>query len=162
MPAPTSPAWHAGRRASAPDGAGLLGVDRTEPGAYDAVATKEWDEVVEVAWDPVLVTGALAALADRARHWTLVSSVSVYADATAIGSDESAPLLEPDDASNYGKAKVAAELGDLCRALVRSPFAAPVAPRRDAGLRPPLPCRLRRCRRTAPIGARDHDRHAGG
>ena len=98
-----------GSSGSAPDGARLLTVDRTEPGAYDAVATKEWDEIVEVAWDPVLVTGALDALADRARHWTLVSSVSVYADATAIGADESAPLLEPDDPSNYGKAKVAAE-----------------------------------------------------
>jgi 2'-hydroxyisoflavone reductase len=91
------------------EGATLLAADRARPGAYAAVDHREWDEVVEVAWDPVLVGGALDALADRARHWTLISSVSVYADATAIGADETAPLLVADDPSDYGKAKVASE-----------------------------------------------------
>ena len=110
MPAPTSPASPGARPGSVPDGAVLVGVDRTEPRRlFDAVATEQWDEIVELAWDPALVTGALDALADRAGHWTLVSSVSVYADATTIGADESAPLLVADDPSDYGKAKVAAE-----------------------------------------------------
>jgi nucleoside-diphosphate-sugar epimerase len=98
-----------GSSGSVPDGATLVRADRTQPGAYAAVTTGDWDEIVELAWDPVLVTGALDALAGRARHWTLVSSVSVYADATTIGADESAPLLAADDPSDYGKAKVAAE-----------------------------------------------------
>ena len=99
-----------GSSGSAPDGVDA----RARPtGPTRAPTTRsrrpEWDEVVELAWDPVLVGGALAALADRARHWTIVSSVSVYAEGEAIGADESAPLLEPDDPSDYGKAKVAAE-----------------------------------------------------
>ncbi|WP_380168937.1 NAD-dependent epimerase/dehydratase family protein [Jannaschia sp. R86511] len=95
--------------APVPSGTRLVRADRTTPGAYDDVVDRDWDEVVEVSWAPPLVTGALAALADRARHWTLVSSVSVYADHTVPGADESAALLPADDPTDYGRAKVAAE-----------------------------------------------------
>lgn len=98
-----------GSAGSVPEGVTFVRADRTAAGAYSAVTGIEWDEVVELAWDPGLVGGALDALADRARHWTLVSSVSVYAGGEEIGADESAPLLDPDDPENYGKAKVAAE-----------------------------------------------------
>src|SRR5690606_18163673 len=68
----------------------------------------------EVAWQPGMVRGALAALAPRAQHWTYVSSVNVYAAHDTPGADESAPLLAPTDADEpgedaYGPAKVAGE-----------------------------------------------------
>lgn len=73
------------------------------------VAGQLWDEVIELAYEPALVSGALEALAGKAKHWTLVSSVSVYASNTDPGADESAALLDPVDLEDYAQAKVAAE-----------------------------------------------------
>lgn len=92
-----------------PAGAHLIRADRLNPDAYDAL-TGEWDDVVEFAYDADLVEPALDALGERARHWTLISSVSVYARNDEPGADESAELLDPADPTDYGQAKVAAEL----------------------------------------------------
>ncbi|MEE6296000.1 NAD-dependent epimerase/dehydratase family protein [Georgenia wangjunii] len=98
----------------APEGARLVVADRTSAGAYDGLEG-EWDEVVELAYSPDLVTSALDALADRARHWTLVSSVSVYRSNDEPGADESADLVEPVDLTEYADAKVAAERAAAAR-----------------------------------------------
>ncbi|MBO3094825.1 NAD-dependent epimerase/dehydratase family protein [Cellulomonas dongxiuzhuiae] len=103
-----------GESGDVPAGARLVRADRREPGAYDALAG-DWDDVVEIAYDPALVTGALDALAERAQHWTLVSSVSVYARADEPGADESAALVEPRDLTAYPDAKVAAERASTAR-----------------------------------------------
>jgi 2'-hydroxyisoflavone reductase len=96
------------------DGTVLVAADRRRDDAYDQVRGRDWDAVLEVSWQPGLVRGALAALSERAAHWTYVSSVSVYASHAKAGAGESEPLLPPDEhdevgAEQYGEAKVACE-----------------------------------------------------
>ncbi|KJC64587.1 NAD-dependent epimerase/dehydratase family protein [Agreia bicolorata] len=113
-----------GESGAVPDSAHLVRADRLSPEAYDEV-TGEWDDVVELSHDPQLVGPALDALASRAAHWTLVSSVSVYSRNDETDADESAAVVEPLDVSEYADAKVAAErislehLGD--RLLIARP-----------------------------------------
>lgn len=104
-----------GESGSAPDGVRWVAADRREAGAYEQVRGERWDEVLDVSWQPGLVRSALTALADRAAHWTYVSSISVYARDDEPGADESAATHEPlagDEASpeTYGPAKAACEL----------------------------------------------------
>lgn len=113
-----------GESGEVPDGVQLVQADRLLPGAYDSVAG-EWDEVVELASEPELIQPALDALAAHTAHWTLVSTVSVYADNSTPGADETAERVEPQDLTRYADAKVAAErasaaqLGD--RLLIARP-----------------------------------------
>jgi 2'-hydroxyisoflavone reductase len=97
-----------GQSGKVADGAHLIRADRLAAGAYDGVKT-DWDEVIELAYDPALVEPALHALAAHAAHWTLVSSVSVYKNNDEPGADELAQLVEPRDLRQYADAKVAAE-----------------------------------------------------
>ncbi len=104
-----------GSAAVPPQGASWLRADRSLGANAYSDATGEWDAVVDVARDPVPATEALEALADRAAHWTFVSSCSVYADASVPGADEDAPLLPalpagtPSTPDTYGESKVAIE-----------------------------------------------------
>ncbi len=101
-----------GDAGAVPARARFVRADRTEPGAYAPVAGTAWDEVVEISSEPRLVARALAALAGRARHWTLVSTVSVYASNAEPDADESAVVVEPVepiDPDDYARTKLAAE-----------------------------------------------------
>ncbi|MHA7226665.1 Rossmann-fold NAD(P)-binding domain-containing protein [Glutamicibacter soli] len=91
-----------------PEGAQFLRADRSLPGAYDAVEG-EFDEIIELSYEPLLVDSALAALARRTSHWTLVSSISVYAPPWAAGGTENDALVDPQDLAQYPDAKAAAE-----------------------------------------------------
>ncbi|MDR5698650.1 NAD-dependent epimerase/dehydratase family protein [Agromyces aerolatus] len=96
------------------DGAELVVADRSRADAYDAVAGRHWDAVVDVTRHPGFARRAAAALAGRAAHWTFVSSGNVYARHDEPGADESAELLPPLDADEstpetYGEAKSAIE-----------------------------------------------------
>ena len=113
---------------SAPQGATLVVADRADADAYDALAGRDWDEVVEISSIPEHVAAAVEALAPQARHWTYVSSLSAYARDDEPGADESAELHEPavpGEEYDYGRAKSAAEglvragLGD--RAAIMRP-----------------------------------------
>lgn len=103
-----------GASGSAAPGARLVASDRSLPDAYDAVADDQWDEVLEVSWQPGLVRGALAALGANAGHWTYVSSISVYAEPDTGEIDESSPIVAATDKDvvtreDYAAAKVACE-----------------------------------------------------
>ena len=107
-----------GESGSLPVGVRHVVADRADPAAYDAVRDQDWDAVLDVSWQPGWVRSALAALGDRTRHWTYVSSCSVYASHATPDTDEAAELLEPlrgGEASReqYGEAKVACE--QACR-----------------------------------------------
>jgi 2'-hydroxyisoflavone reductase len=98
-----------GTGGSAPALTRFVAADRDLPDAYAAVAGADWDEVVDLTSSAEHAREAVAALADRAGHWTLVSTVSVYTSFARPGEDETAPLVEPVDLEEYGQAKVAAE-----------------------------------------------------
>jgi 2'-hydroxyisoflavone reductase len=99
-----------------PDGAEWIRADRDDPeAAYAQAAAVDWDAVIDVAMQPIQVRQALAALADRAKHWTFVSTISVYSDDSQPGQDESALLHQSFDGdrftemADYGPAKVTCE-----------------------------------------------------
>jgi nucleoside-diphosphate-sugar epimerase len=104
-----------GESGTPPDGVTWVRADRAADGAYDEVAGRDWDSVVDVSWQPDLVRSALAALADRAGHWVYVSSCSVYADDSLPGQAEDAAVHPAHQGSGevaievYGPAKVACE-----------------------------------------------------
>lgn len=98
-----------GTSGSAPTGTTFISSNRHFPDAYAQVKHDQWDEVIELAYEPELVEGALDALAERSKHWTLVSSVSVYSTNNQPGAAEDATLVEPTDLGAYAHAKVAAE-----------------------------------------------------
>ncbi|HJV97655.1 MAG TPA: epimerase [Arthrobacter sp.] len=111
-----------GTAARPPEGAEWLRADRSlGANAYDG-ATGVWDEVIEVARDAGQAADALAALAEKARHWTFVSSCSVYAGHSTPGEAEDAAILEPLPAGtestpeNYGQSKSAIEQATLAAA----------------------------------------------
>jgi 2'-hydroxyisoflavone reductase len=112
-----------GQGSRPPEGAEWVRADRDDgQEAYEQVADTDWDAVIDVARQPGHVRSALSALADRTRHWTFVSSCSVYSDDATAGQDESGPVHEPfeddhyTDEADYGPAKVGCE--NACLAAV--------------------------------------------
>ena len=110
-----------GEAGEPPAGVAWVRADRWAPGAYDEVAGRQWDAVVDVSWQPDLVRSAVEALGSRARHWVYVSSASVYDDDSTPDCDETASTHAPHagagpvDIESYGPAKVACE--QACLAL---------------------------------------------
>jgi nucleoside-diphosphate-sugar epimerase len=84
------------------------------------VLDRDWDEVVDVTWQPGQARTAVAALGKRAAHWTYVSSAAVYM--RRPGSPPLAPGETVDALSNdidiatdeqYPAAKIACETAVL-------------------------------------------------
>jgi 2'-hydroxyisoflavone reductase len=107
-----------GTSGSVPAGATFVTVDRDGPDGLAPLAGAEFDSVVDVAaisypW----VADALAVLGATAKHWTFVSTISVYADDETQGQRPGAAVLEPlregatrvGAAEKYGAIKVASE-----------------------------------------------------
>ena len=111
-----------------PAGAALVVADRDAPDAYAAVADRDWDEVVDISSRADHAGAAVAALADRAAHWTCVSTVSVYAHDDVPGQDETAPLAEParpGDPYDYSREKSAVEASVLAALADRAAIVRP-------------------------------------
>lgn len=104
-----------GSSGPATDGATLLKADRDADDAYALVRSETWDAVVDVSRQPGQVRRAAQAVGGTCGHYVFVSSISVYADHSRPGQDETAALLPALDAdvmadmSAYGSAKVACE-----------------------------------------------------
>jgi 2'-hydroxyisoflavone reductase len=107
-----------GQAGLAPEGVTWVRADRSTDTAYDEVADRDWDAVVEVSWQPDFVRSALEALGKRTGHWVYVSSCSVYSDERTPNTAEEAtrhpahPGAGQVGPEAYGPAKVACE--DAC------------------------------------------------
>lgn len=102
------------RGSGVPDGVTLVRADRTEAGAYEGVADRDWDLVLDVVHQPGLVGSAVEALGERAARWVYVSSGSVYRTTEAPAGDETDPTHDPlegdrAEPEQYAGAKVACE-----------------------------------------------------
>ena len=98
-----------GESGGAPTGVEFVRADRSGPSACADVVNRHWDNVIELSWNHDFALGALRGLAERAAHWTLISTVSVYASNSTPGADERDEVVEPLDLTDYGQAKVAVE-----------------------------------------------------
>ena len=100
-------------------GARALHADRTRPGELAAaLGGAVWDAVIDT-WSgaPRVVRDAARVLGGRAGHYCYVSSRSVYRWPISPGSDESAPVVDADPASDdsddYAAAKRGGELAAI-------------------------------------------------
>lgn len=63
-----------------------------------ALQGRKWDAAIDTcAFFPRQVAASVAALHDSIQHYTLISSISVYADASVVGMDETEAVGELDD-----------------------------------------------------------------
>jgi len=147
-----------------PVGVRALRGDRLAPGGLDALASGEWDAVVDT-WSaaPRAVDDAARLLADRVGRYVYVSSCSVYEWAPPAGYGEDTPVVEgalPDaDKTDYARDKRGGELAALgAFGAERSVFARAgliLGPYENVGR---LPWWLRRVARGGPVlapGPRD-------
>jgi 2'-hydroxyisoflavone reductase len=82
-----------------------------------ALGQRRWDAVIDTCgYVPRVVRLSAEALAERVGHYTFISSLSVYADASRPGLDESAPVgvladesVEKVDGETYGPLKALCE-----------------------------------------------------
>jgi nucleoside-diphosphate-sugar epimerase len=104
-----------GGSGDAPQDTVLVRADRTMPGAYEQVADKSWEVVVDVTRQPGQAKSAVEALARSTELFVFVSSGNAYADHSKAGQDENGALLDAlegdvmESMETYGQAKVACE-----------------------------------------------------
>jgi 2'-hydroxyisoflavone reductase len=102
-------------------------------GDMSSLAGRHWDAAIDTSgFIPRVVKASTQALAESVKHYTFISSISVFADFTKGGIDENSPLAKLADESvedvtneTYGALKAlceqAAEMGMPGRALVVRP-----------------------------------------
>jgi 2'-hydroxyisoflavone reductase len=81
-----------------PEGVERIFGDRD--GGLDALAVHQWDAVIDTSgYVPRIVRSSAAFLAGRVGHYQFVSSLSVYADDSTPGQDESGEIVRLEDES---------------------------------------------------------------
>jgi 2'-hydroxyisoflavone reductase len=98
-------------------GAEALHGDRTNAGDLRQLTERDWDAVIDTSvLAPAHVLAAARILAGRVRHYTYISSISVYVERPGEGVTEESPVLDcPADATGtvetlgYGELKAGAE-----------------------------------------------------
>jgi 2'-hydroxyisoflavone reductase len=88
-----------------------------DAGDLTALQGRSWDAVIDTsARVPRWVRDSAGLLADQVEHYTFVSSISVYAEASAPGTDESAPVhrLEDETVEEITSPEVYGGLKVLC------------------------------------------------
>ncbi|MFT5286629.1 MAG: 2'-hydroxyisoflavone reductase [Planctomycetota bacterium] len=109
----------------------ILG-DRTE--GLDALAGREFDAVIDTSgYLPRVVRDSARALADSVKHYTFVSSISVYADHSKAGNTENTAVGILEDVRDENVAKNYGPLKGLCEQVVEREF-----PGRTLVIRPGL------------------------
>ncbi|MGH8877241.1 MAG: NAD-dependent epimerase/dehydratase family protein [Stackebrandtia sp.] len=107
-----------GESGEPPPGARFVYLDRQNPSEGLAkLKTETFDAVVDVSRIPSEVAAVLDALADKAGHWSFVSTISTYSDDVTTGqTPETGPVHDPTpsgssdgDEELYGPSKVACE-----------------------------------------------------
>src|SRR5262249_11594246 len=69
-----------------------------DSGDLNALKGRKWDAVVDTSgYVPRVVKQSAELLADAVEHYTFISTISVYADATRYNMDESGPVATIDD-----------------------------------------------------------------
>jgi 2'-hydroxyisoflavone reductase len=96
---------------------------RNEPGLR-AIEQGEWDAVVDTCgYVPRVVGAGARLLAGRVAHYTFVSSMSVYADCSRPGYDETAPVTELTEPASENIEKDYGALKAACEREVTTEFA---------------------------------------
>ena len=94
--------------------------DRTTDDA-EVLATTQWECVVDVsAYRPDAIRPVLRTLCGQAPHYLYISTVSVYQPSIPRGSDESAPLLDVDEAIPPSDPHAYGGLKALCERELRA------------------------------------------
>jgi 2'-hydroxyisoflavone reductase len=96
---------------------------RNDPGLR-AIERGEWDAAVDTSgYVPRVVAAGAQSLAGRVAHYTFVSSMSVYADVSRPGYDESATLAQLSDPASESIEKDYGALKAACEREVTAAFA---------------------------------------
>lgn len=95
---------------------------RVDPGLA-ALGAGQWDAAVDMSgYVPRCVAAGAQRLAGRVAHYTFVSSMSVYADASRAGIDETAPVATLDDAASEDVEAHYGALKARCEDEIRAAF----------------------------------------
>ncbi|MCY0876973.1 MAG: NAD-dependent epimerase/dehydratase family protein [Firmicutes bacterium] len=93
-------------------------------GNLDALRGRDWDAVIDTSgYVPRVVRQSVEVLKDVVRHYTFVSSISVYADFSKVGMDEQAPVATLEDQASEDVSLYYGALKAECERHVQSTFA---------------------------------------
>jgi 2'-hydroxyisoflavone reductase len=106
--------FHRGQTGSAPEGVRVVHGDRTNPSDLDALASEQWDMVVD-AWSraPRVVLDSARKFEPRATRYVYISTISVYQEVHEGVINEASAVVDANpeaDATDYAADKRGAEL----------------------------------------------------